>query len=138
MKIALIAAFVLLTHYGYSQDRILVLTSGGGVTGVATVYQISRDGNVLKGKGRGEVNYSEQGKIKKCRARKFYRAAHKLTESSSGFNHPGNIYYSIATKENGEQMKMTWGDPQNPVRDDAKKLFTRITDAISKVNFTPR
>ena len=138
MKILTLMVFVLLTQYGFSQDRILVVTSGGGITGVATAYQISRDGSVLRGKGRGEMNYSEQGKMKKCAARRYYRAARKLTKSSPAFNHPGNIYYSIATKENGKETKITWGDPLNPAGDDAKKLFTRITDAISKVNFTAR
>lgn len=138
MKILFLAAFVVVTHAGFSQDCLLVVTSGGGITGAATVYQVSLDGKVLRAKGLGPVNYSEQGSVKKSAARKYYRAARKLVESSPPFNHPGNIYYSIATNENGKETKVSWGDPQNPVAKDAKKLYARITEALSKVSFTTR
>lgn len=138
MKILIPPALLFLTHLAFSQECLLVVTSGGGVTGVSTTYQIDLDGSVLRGKGLGEVRYTEQGKVKKSAAKKYFRASRKLIESSPAFNHPGNIYYSIATKENGKETKMTWGDPQNPVAEDAKKLYARIADVLSKVNFTPR
>ena len=131
MKILILPAFFFLTHLGFSQECLLVVTSGGGVTGVATVYQINVDGSVLKGKGLGEVRYTEQGKVKKSAAKKYYRASRKLIESSAAFNHPGNIYYSIATRENGKETKMTWGDPKNPVAEDARKLYARIASVLS-------
>lgn len=136
MKLLLFCLFSVIVHCAFSQECLLVVSSGGGVTGVATVYQISPDGKVLKGKGLGQVNYSEQGNIKKSVARKYYRKIRKLVENTPSFNYPGNLYYSLAAMENGKETKMTWGDAQHPVPEKAKNLYQEITGILTSLNFT--
>src|SRR5258706_10474079 len=107
MNITFTLLFVLVIQIAGAQDSFLVVSSGGGVTGSATVYKISLDGKVLKGKGLGPVNFNEQSKLKKSVAKKCYRKAKTAVGASSDFNHPGNLYYSIATLENGKESKIT-------------------------------
>jgi len=136
MKLLLSCLFSVIVHCAFAQECLLVVSSGGGVTGIATVYQISPDGKVLKGKGLGQVNYSEQSEVKKSVARKYYRKTRKLVEAGPEFNHPGNIYYSLAAKENGKEKRMTWGDSQHPVSPEARNLYEKITKTLTALSFT--
>lgn len=136
MKFILTCLFFLMIQFAYSQDCFLIVSSGGGITGVATVYKISLDGKVLKGKGLGQVNYNEQSKLKKSIARKYYRKAKTLVGSSSDFNHPGNLYYSIATLEEDKESKMTWGDIEHSAPEQAKNLYQEITKILTALTFT--
>ena len=60
-----------LVSVGYAQESYLLVSSGGGVTGTATVYKITRDGKVMKGQGLGEIAYTEESKLKKMRHKKI-------------------------------------------------------------------
>lgn len=93
---------------------------------------------VSKGKGLGKVNYSEQSQLKKSVARKYYRKTQKLIRSEPEFNHPGNIYYSLAAQENDNLLKVTWGDSEHPAPEQARILYQEITKILSVLSFTPK
>lgn len=136
MKITFTSLFVLIIQIASAQDSFLVVSSGGGVTGSATVYKIGLDGKVLKGKGLGQVKYAEQGQLKKSIAKRCYRKAKTAVGASPDFNHPGNLYYSIATLDNGKESKITWGDLDHPAPEKAKDLYQEITKILSALPFT--
>ena len=136
MKVLSSFLFILLSQFAFSQDCFVTLSSGGGFTGMATVYKISPNGNVLKGKGLGQITFGEQSKLKKNLTKKFFRQALKLVESNQSFNHPGNIYYSLGTEENDKNLKVTWGDPQHPVPPGVKELFDKVIKAVNELSFS--
>jgi hypothetical protein len=136
MKTLFILLFSIMIHDGYSQECFLVVKSGGGVTGMQTVYQIRPNGEVLKGSGRGEVMLVEKGFIRKSVARKYYRRTRKLVKASPAFDHPGNFSYSLATKEGEKESKMTWGAVEHPAPEQAKNLFKEITNLLTALTFT--
>jgi len=129
--------FITLVSASHAQESYLLVSSGGGVAGTATVYKIGLDGKVLKGTGLGEINYSERSKLKKCSAKKYFKGAKSLMTSSPDFNHPGNLYSSISLYENGKESKITWGDPEHAVPEDAKKLYQKINTKLTGLTFTP-
>jgi hypothetical protein len=135
MRIILSCLLILTFHVTYSQDCFVLVSSGGGITGAATVYKIGRDGKVLKGNGLGEITYNEQGKLKKAVAKKYYRQAKKLVEASPDFNYPGNMYYSVGIIEKDKQSKITWGDTQHPASEEIKHLYQEITKALAALTF---
>jgi len=136
MKITFTCVLVLMIQIAGAQDSFLVVSSGGGVTGSATVYKISLDGKVLKGKGLGQVKYDEKSLLKKSIAKKCYRKAKTVVGASADFNHPGNLYYSIATLDNGKESKITWGDLEHPAPEKAKDVYQEITTILSALTFT--
>jgi hypothetical protein len=104
---------------------------------MATSYQINpEDGKVLKGNGLGQVTYGEQATLKKSVARKIYKKTRKLIDASPVFNHPGNMYYSLAATEKGKEVKITWGDSIHPAPQELKDLFQEITKTLSEISFT--
>lgn len=129
--------FIVFARAGHAQERYLLVSSGGGVAGTATVYKISPDGQVLKGMGLGEINYTEEGRLKKCSVKKYFKGAKSLMESSPDFQHPGNLYSSISLYENGKENKITWGDAGHAVPEDAKKLYQKINAKLTRLTFTP-
>ena len=136
MKITFTGLLLLMAQIVSAQDCFLVVSSGGGISGSATVYKISLDGKVLKRKGLDPLNYDEQSRLKKSIARKYYRKAKIVVGTSADFNHPGNLYYSIATQENAKESKITWGDLQHPVPEQAKNLYQEITTILTALPFT--
>src|ERR1044071_1722360 len=73
-----------------AQDYIL-LTEGGGVTGNTTVFRISNGGDVAKGIGIGEPQFSEFAHLRKGKTKKYFRKTRTLLKEHS-FNYPGNMY----------------------------------------------
>jgi hypothetical protein len=112
-----------LVSAGYSQESYLLVSSGGGVVGTATVYKITRDGKVMKGQGLGEIAYTEQSKLKKCATRKYFKGAKAVLEASPDFIHPGNMYSSLALFD--------------PAPEEARKLYSKINTAMSRLTFSP-
>ncbi len=127
-----------LTEIGYSQDTYLLIRKGGGFTGAADVYRVDLTGKVQKGRGLGEILYTEESKLSKCPTKRFFRDVKALLTSYPNFNHPGNLYTSIAFYDRSTERKITWGDPQKEVPDDVSKLYQEISKALSKLKFTPQ
>ena len=136
MKTLLCSLFLVVSHTAFAQECLLELTNGGGITGNATVYQVHLDGTVLKGKGLGSIRYAEKSYLKKSKARKFFRKTRQLLTSLQEHNFPGNIYYSLALKENDKEIKMTWGDAQHPAPENATTLYNEITKVLSRLTFS--
>jgi hypothetical protein len=110
--------------------------SGGGVTGTAIVFKMTRSGEVFKGKGIAEIEYSECGKIKKSVARKLIARVAESMESPA-FQHPGNMYYFLTLADSEGEKKVTWGDPGYPAPQKIKTLYDEINAAIVDVRFKP-
>ena len=126
-----------LVSVGYAQESYLLVSSGGGVAGTATVYKITRDGKVMKGQGLGEIAYTEESKLKKCATKKYFKGAKAVLESSPDFIHPGNMYSSLALQDEGKESRITWGHAEYPAPEDARKLYSKINTAISRLTFSP-
>ncbi len=129
--------FIVLVHASYAQERYLLIINGGGFTGAAIAYKINLDGKVLKGSGLAEISYTEESKLKKCAVKRYFKRARALMKSFPDFNHPGNLYSSIVLHEKETDRKITWGDTNHAVPEDAKKLYQKINTALTKVKFTP-
>jgi hypothetical protein len=121
---------------GYAQESYLLVSSGGGVAGTATVYKIDKAGNVMKGQGLGEIEYTEESKLKKCAAKRYFKHAKAVLKSSPDFIHPGNMYSSLALYEEGKESRITWGHPEFVAPEDAKKLYSKISTAVSRLTFS--
>lgn len=138
MKFLFIGLFFLVCiEESHAQENYLLVTSGGGVTGIATVYKIGADGKVMKGKGLGEINYTDEAKLNKCTTKKYFKRTKALMKSSPDFNHPGNLYSSITLYDQGKESKVTWGDAAHTTPDDAKKLYQKINAKLTRLTFTP-
>ena len=120
----------------YAQSSYLLISSGGGVAGTATVYRIDEAGKVMKGQGLGEIEYTEESKLKKCAAKRYFKHANAVLKSSPDFIHPGNMYSSLALYEDGKERRITWGHAEFPAPEDAKKLYSKINTAVSRLTFS--
>ncbi|MEO7988998.1 MAG: hypothetical protein ABI663_05615 [Chryseolinea sp.] len=120
-----------------AQEKNITIGSGGGFAGTSTVYKITSSGKVFKGKGIGEIKYTECGKIKKAHALKYIQSVSEQTQSNEQFNHPGNLYYFVGYAENSKDHKVTWGDVGHPVPESIQKLYQEINSAISSLRFKP-
>ena len=133
----LIALFCMLFSHVHGQDKPTILIgSGGGVTGMANVYRITPSGEVFRGKGIGDIKYTECAKIKRAKAKKMIAKVATVV-SGANFDHPGNMYYFMTLQENDGEKKVTWGDTNNAVPDNIKTLYEEIQAAITGLRYKP-
>ena len=116
-----------------AQDYIK-LSTGGGVTGNATVFRISRSGEIAKAAGSIEPEFSMFSHLRKGKTKKYFRQTRALFEKQT-FNHPGNLYTSIALVEGGKESKIVWGDATQKTPGKALKVYQRIQGSLDKLTF---
>ncbi len=119
------------------QEKSITVGSGGGFAGGATVYKITASGKVLRGKGIGEIKYTECSKIKKSKALNYIQLVADQTQLNTQFNHPGNLYHFLGYAENTIQHKITWGDAAHPVPESIQKLYQEINTIIGSLRYKP-
>lgn len=103
---------------------------------MANVYRITPSGEVFRGKGIGDIKYTECAKIKRAKAKKMIAKVATVV-SGANFDHPGNMYYFMTLQENDGEKKITWGDTNNTVPDNIKTLYEEIQAAITGLRYKP-
>jgi hypothetical protein len=121
----------------YAQESYITAGNGGGFSGIINVYKLSPTGKVWRGKGTADIKYTECSKIKKKKAKAFVARASKEINATGDSKHPGNMYYFLSVSENGEDTKITWGDPAQPAPESVKKLYQEIVEAVSSLKYKP-
>lgn len=139
MRNIFLAAFSLLfvTICSYAQESSVTAGSGGGFSGIANVYKITSDGKVWKGKGMASIDFTECSKIKKKKAQAYIERASREIKAVGESKNPGNMYSFLSVSENGNESKVTWGDPQQPVPESIKKTYQEIIEAVSSLKYKP-
>lgn len=115
------------------QDYI-VLTRGGGVTGNTTVFRISGVGEVAKGSGVIDPEFSEFAQLRKAKAKKYFRKTRALLKEYS-FNHPGNTYKAIALTGSENEGKLVWGDTTHEAPARVRRLYEKIQASLNRLTF---
>jgi hypothetical protein len=139
MKLTLyfLACLLFLAGPLFAQEKFILVGSGGGITGVATVYKITRQGKVFKGSGIAEYAFTECSKIKSKKAKIFLSRLSVQFAAAEEFDHPGNLYYFISLSENKTEDRKTWGDPAYPPATALQELYREIHDTVNKLNYKP-
>jgi hypothetical protein len=137
MKSLLLLSVMLCFQNVLAQNDFSTIGSGGGIAGTATVYKIYLDGKVLKGKGLGEITYSEQSKIGRSTIKKFFKKVKANVITIQNFNHPGNLYYFISLSDKGNVSKITWGDEEHAVPKEVETLYQEMILKLTSLKFVP-
>src|SRR5688572_2872475 len=133
MKPIYILLFVLISSINANaQENFITVGSGGGFAGTVTTYKITPRGEIFRGKGLGDIKFTECAKIKKSAAKKWISSTSEKTSANLAFNHPGNLYYFLTYSEKGKVQTITWGDADHPVPDDVKKLYEDIQSKVDR------
>jgi len=134
IRYALIAGTMGLSLMHASAQDYVTLTRGGGFTGNTAVYRISRSGEVARGAGGIEPTLSEFARLRKGKAKKFFRETRTLLNTQS-FNYPGNTYTAIALTEAGKEIKWVWGDGSHATPSGAVELYENIQESLNRLTF---
>lgn len=120
-----------------AQDKFITVGTGGGFAGTSTVYKVTAKGEVFKGNGVGDIKFTLCGKIKRAKAKEIIAKVTDQARAASPFSHPGNLYYFIASTENGNEQTITWGDVDHPVSEEVKKVYDEVQASVNSVEFKP-
>jgi len=81
--------------------RILIVGSGGGVTGAVNEYRIEVDGSVYEKKSLGETASRKKG-LQTNQIQQINQQFDALDFDNLKYNNPGNLYYYIGYELNGK------------------------------------
>lgn len=136
MKTAFFISFLMAVYTTVNcQENYIAFGSGGGYSGMATVYKLAQNGKVLKGTGKVDIKYTESGKFKKSQAKKIFAMLNNI--ETDAFSHPGNMYYFISYFKNGAETKYTWGASDFQVPEELSALYRETISKLSKLDFQP-
>ncbi|MEJ1238752.1 hypothetical protein WBG78_11515 [Chryseolinea sp. T2] len=115
-------------------QHFILLTEGGGVTGNTTVFRISSGGEVAKGSGMAEPQFSEFAHLRKGKTKKYFRKTRVLVREHT-LNNPGNMYKAITLVEGQKETKLVWGGTAQETPAEAQKLYQKIQASLNRLTF---
>jgi hypothetical protein len=124
----LIYGFTSFSYKTGKKDAIEIGT-GGGFSGLTTIYIIDYKGNVFLESGAKDESKTF-GKISGKDLSKIRKEIKKSGFYDQTLNDPGNIYYYIETVCKGKNYKVTWGGQQS---EEAKKMQTLYNFILEKI-----
>lgn len=113
-------------------DHYIEFGSGGGITGQAQGHMLTYSGNIYTAIRTldNEVTVSFLKKIKKSKAKRFFKAAQKQINPDFQFNEPGNRYQYLYLKTAQYTKKIVWGSLSKPAPKQIIKLSTKLQKLI--------
>jgi hypothetical protein len=115
-------------------DSQIIFGNGGGFTGEIKEYHLLNDGRIVY-KGLSDTIYNVVSRIGKSKATACFEDCKKMKLNTMKFSEPGNRYYFIAVKEAGQpENRIVWGDNEQPVLDEIKKIYKTLMSHLPKQN----
>lgn len=111
--------------------RILIVGSGGGVTGAVNEYRIEVDGAVYEKKSLGD-NASRKKGLQVDQIQKINQQFNELDIDNLKYNNPGNLYYFVGYEVNGKTHQITWGGTNDEVPEKIKAYYDFVMSELSK------
>ncbi len=87
---------------------MIILGSGGGFTGAVSQYYLLENGLVFRS-GNTDTTFTEVGKFEKDIASQLFESYQTLNFDKQVLDEPGNRYYFMVHKGNGQEHKLQWG-----------------------------
>lgn len=112
-------------------DAQITFGKGGGFTGAVTEYTLLENGQLFKKDGVGK-EMLEIKSTKRKMAKKVFQQMNELKLMEKNFNHPGNIYYFIRCKANGQENYLSWGASDHQPDDQLKSFYEKLNTLIPK------
>ncbi len=106
-------------------EKQLLFGEGGGFTGDFTEYLLLENGQLFVQK-RFNGEQMEIASTKKSKAKAMFKQAAALLTDSAAINYPGNMYYFLQLKDNGSDVRLTWGAPGYEVNEPVKLLYDQL------------
>jgi len=114
-----------------NKDRIIIVGSGGGMTGMVNEFHINKDGRVVK-----QNTLSGQNSIYKTITTEQLNIVNSMFDqlnlSSVDFDRPGNMYYFVGLKEGMKQHRVTWSSADPALPENIRQFYNMMTTEILK------
>lgn len=113
------------------KGRVIIVGSGGGVTGAVTSYKIFEDGSLFESNLISTNETQKKLKVLKD-AKAIQNQFEALNIDTMKLNAPGNIYFFVGYEENGKTHRCTWGANDEPAPENLKTFYENLMNTISK------
>jgi len=118
-------------QYSYNElpEKQLIFGSGGGITGAIDTYVLLENGQIFH-KNSLTKEVMELESMSKKEAKSCFVKLKELALSEMDFNHPGNIYFFLETKEGDESHRVTWGSNDHDISEECRTLYKELKSTL--------
>ena len=109
----------------------IVFGSGGGYAGSEKEFVLLEDGKIMEKQVGGKI-YKSVARIGKTTSLQHYAQCDSLQIQKMAFQQPGNIYYYMIVKRNGQENKVVWGNKDKPINDEVAQFYQQLADHLPK------
>jgi len=106
----------------------LVFGTGGGFTGMYSIYELNEDGNLFA--ILPDSTSKPLKKLKRKQTRNIFAQADKLKLAQPAFNHPGNMTSFIKYVSDSVLTEYKWGDPNVSVPAEIRDLYSQLKSIV--------
>jgi len=114
-----------------TKGRVIIIGSGGGVTGAVTTYKIYEDGSLFENHTLN-VNQPQKKLSVLKEVKELQNQFDALNIDTIKLNAPGNMYFFVGYEKDGIDHRCTWGANDVETPENLKTFYTNLMNTISE------
>lgn len=112
-------------------SKIIVIGSGGGVTGAVTTYELYEDGTLYENSSLNlDISQKKMNTLKGMK--EIQNQFDALNIDTIKLNAPGNMYFFVGYQKDGESHRCTWGANDVQAPENLRTFYENLMETISK------
>jgi hypothetical protein len=111
--------------------NMIAFSTGGGFTGVETIFTILENGQVFSASGLDPKKTMLFGKLPVKATKSFFEKANQINWEKEAINDPGNLYHTLSFGTNGSMKKQVWGGGKETPSKEITDLYYELSNAIN-------
>lgn len=111
--------------------NMISFSTGGGFTGVETIFTLLENGQVFSASGLDPKKTVAFGQLPTKTAKAFFEKANQINWTKEPLNDPGNIYHTLSFGTNGNAVKQVWGGGKATPSKEITDLYYELSNTIN-------
>jgi hypothetical protein len=111
--------------------NMIAFSTGGGFTGVETIFTVLENGQVFSASGLDPKKTVAFGNIPTKTTKSFFEKANQINWAKDPINDPGNLYHTLSFGTNGSMKKQVWGGGKETPSKEITDLYYELSNTIN-------
>ena len=111
--------------------NMIAFSTGGGFTGVETVFTILENGQVFSASALTPDKATPIAQLPSKVVKAFFEKVNQINWAKEAINDPGNIYHTLSYGTNGNMKKQVWGGGKETPSKEITDLYYELSNAIN-------
>jgi hypothetical protein len=111
--------------------NMIAFSTGGGFTGVETIFTVLENGQVFSASGLDPKKTVAFGSLPTKTTKSFFEKVNQINWAKNPINDPGNLYHTLSFGTNGNMKKQVWGGGKETPSKEITDLYYELSNTIN-------